>query len=103
MTEAEKRDFISSIIELASLQKEVLANAGFCSDTLIETLRKEKEEADKAEILQKEAMAASQIATKQSQEALAKAYNQASNMAEIISGLLGRDNELVKKMRKFRK
>uniref|UniRef100_UPI00405682A5 hypothetical protein n=1 Tax=Candidatus Electrothrix sp. TaxID=2170559 RepID=UPI00405682A5 len=61
-----------------------------------------KQAADSAEIAQQEAAATAQEATAQANQTLSDAYKDASDFADLISGLLGKDNELVKKMRKFR-
>lgn len=47
--------------------------------------------------------AKAQEVTAQAKQTLADAYKDASDCADLISGLLGKDNELVRKMRKFRK
>ncbi len=84
-------------------EKEVLTSAGFDPSARTETLKAENHEAETSEIAQQTAMAAAKEATQLSVEKLSIAYKDASNIADLISGLLGKDNELVKKIRKFRK
>ncbi|MCI5218815.1 MAG: hypothetical protein D3914_06395 [Candidatus Electrothrix sp. LOE2] len=66
-------------------------------------LKIKKTDADQAETAQQEAAAKAKEATTHSNLMLDNAYKDASNVADLISGLLGKEDELVKKMRKFRK
>ena len=47
-------------------------------------------------------MAKSNEATQEAKLTLQEAYKEASNMADAIAGILGKQSEIVKKMRKFR-
>lgn len=100
--EAGKRDFVSQVISLSTESAELLIAKGFDPAAKIELLTNKKQIADKAETAQQEAAAAAKVATKVSNEKLDEAYREASNQVDLISGLLGKENELVKKMRKFR-
>lgn len=102
-SEATKRDFISQMIELALSEKENLLASGFTVDGKITSLQNNKQLTDEAEMKQQESQAIAMAATKNANKLLNDTYKEASNLADAISGLLGRDNEIVKKMRKFRK
>ncbi|TAJ12213.1 hypothetical protein DMA11_13765 [Marinilabiliaceae bacterium JC017] len=102
MNESKKRDFVSQIITLVEEEKESLIEKGYDPSTKVEELVLKKSVSDKAEITQQEAAARAKEATTLSNEKLDEAYKEASNFADLLSGLLGKDNELIKKMRKFR-
>ncbi|WPD24035.1 MAG: hypothetical protein SD837_05610 [Candidatus Electrothrix scaldis] len=102
MTEAEKRDFIAQIIALVEEAQDTLKDKGFNPADRLDSLKVKKQDADSAEIAQQEAAAKAKEATAQAKQTLTDAYKDASDVADLISGLLGKDNELVKKMRKFR-
>ena len=103
MNDAKKRDFVAQIISLVEAEQEALTDKGFNPTERLDGLKVKKQAADSTEIVQQEAAAKAQEATAQANQALADAYKDASSFADLISGLLGKDNELVKKMRKFRK
>lgn len=102
MNEAKKRDFVSQMISLVEEETAVLTEKGFDLTTKIEDLKTKKTGADKAETAQQDAAAKAKEATSHSNLKLDEAYKEASNVADLLSGLLGKENELVKKMRKFR-
>ena len=103
MNESDKRDFISQIISLVEERKSILTEKGFDPTTKLDELKIKNLESDNAEIVQQEAAAKAKEATTNANLKLDEAYKEASNIADLISGLLGKENELVKKMRKFRK
>nr|WP_321453661.1 hypothetical protein [uncultured Carboxylicivirga sp.] len=103
MKESAKRDFINQMIELVTDEKENLAAEGFTPDGKLTALQEKKTVCDQAEIQQQQAAARAKEATTLANQTLDDAYKAASNMAETISGILGRESEIVKKMRKFRK
>jgi hypothetical protein len=102
MNEAKKRDFVSQIISLLEEEKTNLTENGFDPTNRVNGLREKKTQSDSAEIAQHEAAAKAKEATKHSNLLLKEAYVEASNLADLISGILGKNNELVKRMRKFR-
>ena len=102
MNESKKRDFITQMIELLNDEKETLATKGYTADAKITELSENKTACDQAELQQQKAQAAAKDATKFANEKLDIAYKAASDAADLISGILGKDNEIVKKMRKFR-
>lgn len=102
MNEANKRDFASQMITLVEGEKSNLTEKGFDPTAKLEELSALNAAADNAEIAQQQAAAKAKEATAYSNEKLNEAYRAASNIADLLSGLLGKDSELVKKMRKFR-
>ena len=102
MNESDKRDFVSQIISLIEERKDVLTEKGFDPTVKEDELKVKNLAADNAEIAQQEAAAKAKEATTFANLKLDEAYKEASNIADLISGLLGKENELVKKMRKFR-
>jgi len=102
-SESSKRDFVSQMLTLLIEEKEELTNAGFDPSARTEALKTKNHEAETSEIAQQTAAAQAKEATQLSVEKLSIAYKDASNIADLISGLLGKENELVKKIRKFRK
>lgn len=103
LRESEKRDFISQMITLLVEESETLTTEGFNPTEKLAALNEKNTVAEKAEIEQQQIEAKAREATKRANEKLDEAYRLASNMADLISGLLGKENELVKKMRRFRK
>jgi hypothetical protein len=102
MNEAGKRDFITQMVTLIEESQERLKEKGFDPTAKVDALKVKKHEADTSEIAQQEAAAKAQAATKLSNEKLDAAYREASNFADLLSGLLGKEDELIKKVRKFR-
>ena len=103
MNDAQKRDFVARMISLVEAEQDALTDKGFNPTDRLDGLRNKKQAADSAETAQQEAAAKAQEATAEANQTLADAYKDASDCADLISGLLGKDNELVRKMRKFRK
>lgn len=102
LTDVKKRDFVGQIIELVTTESEKLSSEGYSPDSKIEELKTLKQACDQAEIQQQEAIARSREATSKAQESLDIAYKAASNMSDAISGILGKESEIVKRMKKFR-
>ncbi|MBK3515940.1 hypothetical protein [Carboxylicivirga marina] len=102
MKESTKRDFVTQMIELLQDEKETLVLKGYKADVKITELGESKKACDLAELQQQKAHAAAKDATKVANDTLDVAYRAASDTADLLSGLLGKDNEIVKKMRKFR-
>jgi len=102
LNESKKRDFVSQIISLVEEQKDVITEKGYDPTARVEDMKVKKTESDQAEIAQQDAAARAKEATTLSNQKLDVAYKEASNFADLLSGLLGKDNELIKKMRKFR-
>ncbi len=103
LNDAKKRDFVAQIISLASEASETLKDKGYDPANALVELSEKKASADKAETNQQESMAEAKVATTLAQDTLDEAYKIASNQVDLISGLLGKESELVKQMRRFRK
>ena len=101
--ESEKRDFVNQMITLMTEESASMTEKGFDPLVQIQLLSTKQATAALKEIEQQKAAAAAQVATAASVAALKDAYASASNMADLISGLYGKDSEIVKKIRQFRK
>ena len=102
MKEAEKRDFVNQILQLLDKEKETLTANGFNPEPKVAELLEKKNLCDDAEAEQQKVAVLAKQATTAANETLDVAYSEASNLVDIISGFLGKDNELVKQMRKYR-
>ncbi len=102
MNEAKKRDFVTQIITLIEEEKYRLVDNGYDPTNKVDALKIKKKESDASEIAQQEAAARAKDATRLSNEKLDEAYREASNFVDLLSGLLGKEDELIKKVRKFR-
>jgi len=102
LNEKEKLNFVNHVKRTVSEESAVLAAAGFDPNNRISLLGDEYEAANAAEVAQQKAQAESLKATKFSNETLKVAYDDASSLVNLIEGLLGKDNELVHKLRQFR-
>lgn len=102
MSESKKRDFITRMLELLKENKQLLTEKGFNSDSRVEELSGQYETAQAAETSQQQAERAAKEATKVSQQALKSAYNNASASVDLLVGLLGKDHQLSKQLRKLR-
>lgn len=101
--DSEKRDFIAQMSVLLEQNSQVLIDAGFDPTNRITQLKTELDACEVTEAKQKEAQAASMDATKVAQTCLMTGYNDASSLVSLIEGLLGKDNSLVRKIKKLRK
>jgi len=102
LSESKKRDFVSQMISLLENEKETLTAKGFDPTAKIEALKVERENANKAETAQQEALAKAKEATRLSNNQLNSTYKSASDLADMLSGFLGKDNDLIVQMRRFR-
>ncbi len=102
LNEAKRRDFITQIITLVEEEKDRLVANGYDPTNKVDVLKVKKQESDSSEIAQQEAAARAKEATRLSNEKLDEAYREASNFADLISGLLGKEDELIKRVRKLR-
>lgn len=101
--DSEKRDFVAQTIELMQQNSVVLNDAGFDPTSRIEQLKSELSATEVAEATQKQTQAAAMDATVVASKTLKVAYNDASASVNLIEGLLGKDNNLVHKLRQLRK
>ena len=103
LSESKKRDFVSQMITLLEQNAQLLTDKGYNPENKINELKTELTTTDEAEARQAEAMAAAKDATKLSQDTLDVAYRNGSATVDLISGLLGKDNNLLKEIKKMRK
>uniref|UniRef100_UPI00321624EA hypothetical protein n=1 Tax=uncultured Draconibacterium sp. TaxID=1573823 RepID=UPI00321624EA len=103
MSEAKKRDFVKQIITLMEQNTALLTDKGYNPENKIEELKTLLAEANEAEAQQVEAMAAAKDATKRSQKALDVVYRNGSASVDLISGLLGKQDNLLLEIKKLRK
>lgn len=102
MSESKKRDFVSQLIILLEQNTSKLTEKGYDPANKIAQLQQEITTADEAEARQAEAQAAAKDATKLAQSTLDVAYRDASATVDLVSGLLGKDNNLLGEIRKMR-
>ena len=103
LNEKESRAFVSEMIVMVTQNATMLSDAGFDPANRVEILQGKLQAVDQAEGEQQQAQAAAFDATKQANETLKLAYDDASAFVNLIEGLLGKDNSLVHKLRQLRK
>ncbi len=103
MTEGKKRDFVTQLIVIMEQNAQLLTDKGYDPANKIAQLKQELTTADEAEGKQAEAMAAAKDATKFSQETLDTVYRNGSATVDLISGLLGKKDNLLLEVKKLRK
>lgn len=103
LTEPKKRDFITQLILVMEKNIELFTNKGYDPANKIAELKQDLTAADDAEAQQTAAAAAAKDATKLSQEKLDLAYRNGSATVDLISGLLGKDDNLLREIKKLRK
>ena len=103
MTEAFKRDFILQFISIMEENAALITEQGFDPAAKIEELKLLAKTAEEKETLQQNLQAKAKNATVASKEALKEAYNKTSATVELMTGFLGKDNNLIKQIRLMRK
>ena len=103
LTESKKRDFVTQLILIMEQNAQLLSDKGFDPANKIEQLKQELSTADNAEARQVEAMAAAKDATKLANETLTAVYTDGSATVDLISGLLGKNDNLLLEIKKLRK
>jgi hypothetical protein len=103
LKESEKRDFNSQIIEIMKDNTQLFLDKGYDPAAKIAELNGQEELVEASEAAEKKAYSAAKDATAASNLALDIAYKHASDTVDLISGLLGKDHNLVKELRKLRK
>ena len=103
LTEAKKRDFINQLVVLVLQNEQRLKDQGFDPTDRIGGIKTKSGEADLAEVKQQEAMAAYKNATKAANDTLDAAYTDASAFVDLLSGMLGKKDNLVLEIKKMRK
>ena len=102
-SESDKRDFVTQVIEIMEQNKQRLIEKEFDPANRIGQLKQEIKDTDVAEAKQKEAAAAAKNATEHSNATLDVAYKDASAAVDLITGLLGKKDNLVLEIKKLRK
>jgi hypothetical protein len=103
LTESKKRDFISMLIVILEQNAELLATRGYDPAIKLTQLKAQKASVDMTEAGQREAMAAAKTATQLALDTLEAAYTDASATVDLVSGLLGKDDNLLLEIKKLRK
>ena len=103
LTESKKRDFVTQLVVIMEQNAQLLADKGFDPANKIDQLKQELTAADEAEGKQADAMAAAKDATKLANETLDTAYVDGSATVDLISGLLGKKDNLLLEIKKLRK
>ncbi|WP_159518741.1 hypothetical protein [Sunxiuqinia indica] len=103
LNESKKRDFVSQLIVVLDQNAQLLTDKGFDPTAKIDQLKAELTAADDAEGKQLEAAAAAKDATKLANETLDTAYTDGSATVDLISGLLGKSDNLVLEIKKLRR
>lgn len=103
LTESKKRDFVSQLIVIMEQNAQLLSDKGFDPANKIDQLKQELTAADDSEAKQAEAMAAAKDATRLANDTLDTAYTDGSATVDLISGLLGKKDNLLLEIKKLRK
>lgn len=103
LNESKKRDFVSQLVVIMEQNAQLLSDKGFDPTAKIQQLQQELTAAEEAEAKQSEAMAAAKNATQVANETLDVAYTDGSATVDLISGLLGKNDNLVLEIKKLRK
>ncbi len=103
LNESKKRDFVTQLIVIMEQNAQLLTDKGFDPAAKIASLKEQMTAADDAEGKQAEAMAAAKDATKAANETLNTAYTNGSATVDLISGLLGKKDNLLLEIKKLRK
>lgn len=103
LTEAKKRDFISQLVVLVLQNEQRLKDKGYDPTDRVGVIKTKSGEADAAEARQQEAMAAYKDATTLANNTLDAAYTDASAFVDVLSGILGKKDNLVLEIKKMRK
>jgi hypothetical protein len=103
IAENRKRDFIAQMLQMIANNRDKLTEAGYNPENAYRELLEQYQKATLDAGKKAETLAAYKDAVKISGESLRIAYVNASRLAEILSGLLGKKNNMVLEMRKIRK
>ncbi|MGF7137951.1 hypothetical protein [Roseimarinus sediminis] len=102
LNDAGKRDFINQIKKILEENAEPISQAGFDPLPKIEALSSKAAAVEAAEVKQQQAQAAAKDATKLARNTLSEAYKEASETVSLLEGLLGKDHNLIKEIKKMR-
>ena len=102
-SESKKRDFLKQLIIVMEQNAQIITEKGFNAQLRIEQLNIELKEAEQAEGIQREMIAEAKNATKRAQVTLDIAYRDGSATVDLLSGLLGKSDNLLLEIKKLRK
>ena len=102
LTEGQQRAFARNILEILRDHEQELKDAGFDPQARTAQLEQLAQDAEDKEAAQTAAREAHLQATSVSQSATKAAYDNASAAVDLISGLLGKNHELVKVIKNLR-
>lgn len=102
LTESKKRDFVQQLIVILQQNASLLTDKGFDPTAKITQLQSLLADADDAEGKQLEAAAAAKDATQLANETLNTVYTDGSATVDLITGLLGKKDNLVLEIKKLR-
>ena len=103
IAENRKRDFIAQMLQIISNNRDKLIEAGYNPDDAYDELSEKYRKATADAAKKAETLAAYKDAVKTSGESVKDAYEMASRFADILSGLLGKKDNMVIELRKIRK
>jgi len=103
LNDPKRRDFVSQMIQLMENERTEMISKGYDPTNRISQLKDLNTLADQKEMAQQKMAAEAKAATAESKAALMEAYNEASAVVDLVSGILGKNDEMVQQMRKFRK
>lgn len=103
LTESKKRDFLVQLITILEQNEQILSETGYDPAPKIASLQNGIKAAEEAEARQLEAKAASKNATRLATETLNAVYREGSAAVDLVSGLLGKDNNLLLEIKKLRR
>jgi len=103
LNDSKRRDFITQLIVVLEQNAQLLTAKGFDPANKIAQLKEDLNAVEQAEGRQHEAMAAAKDATKLANDKLIIAYTEGSATVDLITGLLGKKDNLVIEIKKMRK
>ena len=103
LPESKKRDFLVQLITMLKQNEQLLVDTGYDPSLKITRLHDGIKAAEEAEARQLELRAASKDATRVASETLNAVYREGSATVDLVSGLLGKDNNLLLEIRKLRR
>lgn len=103
LNDSKRRDFIAQFVVILEQNAPLFTAKGYDPAAKIAELKEQMAQSDQAEGQQREAMAKAKDATQKAQEKLMTAYGNASATVDLVSGLLGKKDNLLLEIKKLRK
>jgi hemoglobin-like flavoprotein len=103
LTDSKRRDFIAQFVVILEQNTQLFTAKGYDPTAKIAELKDQMAQSDQAEGQQREAMAKAKDATQKAYDKLTKAYTNASATVDLVSGLLGKKDNLLIEIKKLRK